>query len=97
MPGSDRSNQWHEFKGELLEYYIRYATWSWRFLDFCLPQGDVGFAHSDKKIEGDSLDVNMNVRHVRGRQWGESSSETGKEIVNTFTQLRNRRNIGVVN
>ena len=67
------------------------------FLTFGMPQGDVGFAYSDKKIEGDSLDVNMNVRHVRGREWGESSSETGKEIVNTFTRLRNRRNIGVVN
>ena len=45
-------NQWREFKGELLEYYIRYAIWYWRFLDFRLPHGDVGFAHSDKKIGG---------------------------------------------
>ena len=74
-----------------------YAIWSCRVLDFCLPQGDVDFAHSDKKIVGDSLDVNINARHVRGRKWGESSSETGKEIVNTFTQLRNRRNVGAVN
>ena len=45
-------NQLREFKCELLEYYIMYAIWSWRCLDFCLPQGDIGFAHSDKKIGG---------------------------------------------
>jgi len=46
------SNQWREFEGELLEYYIRYTIWSWRFLDFCLPKGDVGFTHGYKEIGG---------------------------------------------
>ena len=86
------SNQWRKFKGELLEYYIRYTIWSRHFLDFCLPKSNVGFTHGYKEIGGDSLDSNMDIRHVRGREWGKSSSETGKEIVNTFTQLRNRGN-----
>ena len=51
-------NPLREFKCELLEYYIMYAIWSWRFLDFCLPQGDIGFAHSDKKIGGIAIPQN---------------------------------------
>ena len=37
------SNQWRNFKGELLEYYFRYTIWSRRFLDFCLLKSDTRY------------------------------------------------------